>query len=154
MAETPRTDAFAEQPMTIGDITPPFPVLAGWESLAKQLETELSQATDRIAELERQLAARQALDNEIDSHISSRKLLRERAETAERQLAAAQREARAFYALSEERMGIIEATRSQLATARQDERERCAQAVIGTSIDDYGTLSHCAAVIRALEGQT
>ena len=43
----------------------------------------------------------------------------ERVKELDRQLAAAQREARAFYALSEERMGIIQATRSQLETARQ-----------------------------------
>ena len=50
--------------------------------------------------------------------------LQERAETAERHLVKAQKEARAFYALSEERMGIIEATRSQLATTLISTAER------------------------------
>ena len=41
-------------------------------------------------------------------------------EELERQLATAQREARAFYALSEERRQIIEATRSQLEKLKNE----------------------------------
>lgn len=43
-----------------------------------------------------------------------------RIEELEHKLAAAQKEARVFYALSEERMGIIEATRLQLAEAQNN----------------------------------
>ena len=81
-----------------------------------------------------------------------------------RQLVNAQKEARAFYALSEERRQIIEATRSQLETARQDvERYRWLRQMI---FDDsiivapdrmlHGDALDAAidAAIRALEGQT
>ena len=37
-----------------------------------------------------------------------------------------------------------------LKDALAADRERCAQAVIRTSVDDYGSLSYCASVIRAL----
>ena len=103
---------------------------------------------DLHEELERQLADFQQSRDEWKQRYTEMDDLRI---AAERQLAEAEKQARIFYAQVEERGRIIEATRRQLATARQDERERCAQAVIGTSIDDYGTLSHCAAVIR---GQT
>ena len=78
----------------------------------------------------------------------------DRLDELERQLVKAQRQARAFYALSEERMGIIEATRSQLATARQDEREECAREVKGYFMCINGTEYHADDRLRALEGQT
>ena len=85
-----------------------------------------------------------------------------------RQLVNAQKEARAFYALSEERRQIIEATRRQLATARQDaERYRWlrshadADISIKTGEDEWThamfkeRLDNAVdAAIRALEGQT
>ena len=77
-----------------------------------------------------------------------------RIEELEHKLATAQKEARAFYALSEERMCIIEATRSQLATARQDEREECAREVKGYFMRINGTEYHADDRLRALEGQT
>ena len=90
-------------------------------------------------------------------------------EELERQLVKAQKEARAFYALSEERMNIIEATRSQLATARQE--LKTAQKYIRVHMPyppDYACVDcaprseilikdfQCAyhKSIRALEGQT
>ena len=93
----------------------------------------------------------------------------DRIEELERQLAKAQKEARAFYALSEERMRIIEATRMQLAEARQE--LKTAQKYIRVHMPyppDYACVDcaprseilikdfQCAyhKSIRALEGQT
>ena len=88
-------------------------------------------------------------------------------EELERQLAAAQREARAFYALSEERRGIIEATRSQLETARQDaERFDYLKRNFVVVLAKNGVVTHAITLpdtdslesgidaIRALEGHT
>ena len=83
---TPRTDALGDQPLTLSDITPPYPVLTRWYDFARTLERELTAERQRCeAALADAAHVRQTNANYREENL----LAIERAEQAESRAASA-----------------------------------------------------------------